>query len=30
MIYDDTDDANGPPGDVVLADYAELLPALGF
>lgn len=30
MIYDDTDDANGPPGNVVLTHYAELLPALGF
>lgn len=30
VIHDDTDDANGPSGDVVVSDYRELPTALGL
>jgi putative hydrolase of the HAD superfamily len=30
VIHDDVDEANGPSGDVVVTDYAQLLPALGL
>lgn len=30
VIHDDTDEENGPSGDVVVTEYAQLLPALGL